>query len=174
MNAPRARLPGETVFVALLLAFSVFLFWQATRISGFSALSSPGSFPMAATAIMVIAGAVALVGTLRLPAPDASLGGFRERVLPKVVGLFLGLVLVYGVVLEPVGFVLASLAFLFAAILLLHRKGPVSAFGYALVMIAAIYIVFRLIFSVVLPEGVLPERRLLALIGDWLSGRGAK
>ena len=50
MSAPLPRKVGELFFGFIVLAFSVFLFWQAYEISGFSELSSPGSVPMAAAA----------------------------------------------------------------------------------------------------------------------------
>ncbi|HEU0223137.1 MAG TPA: tripartite tricarboxylate transporter TctB family protein, partial [Paracoccaceae bacterium] len=63
------------MFGGLMVAASLFLFWKSYGIAGFSALSSPGAFPMAASAVMVLASSVALVRTFELPAP-AGEGGF--------------------------------------------------------------------------------------------------
>jgi putative tricarboxylic transport membrane protein len=168
MDAARIRNPGEAVFAVLMLAFSVFLFWHAYRISGFSSLSSPGAFPMAVTAAMVVSACVIVFRTLQMPA--AASGSFRTEVLDGTLALFAALNIFYAVALEPLGFVLTSFLFLFASILLLHKRGPGPALLYAVVSVVAVYIIFRLIFKVVLPEGILPERQLLAVAGDWLAG----
>jgi hypothetical protein len=171
MSAIRTRKPGETVFVVLLLALAILLFWQAYRISGFSALSSPGAFPLIATGAMVMAASVTLARTLALPAATLPPGSFRREVLPNVVGIFAGIVFLYGAALERVGFILSSLVFMFLGIWLLEGRGPKRAAALALLTVACIYVIFRLIFSVLLPEGVLPERRIIAIIGDILTGR---
>lgn len=171
MPETRARRPGELAFVTLMLAVALFLFWQAYRISGFSALSAPGAFPLAATGSMVVAGAVALARTLALPNGETGFLAFRRQILPNVVGLLTGLILLYGAVLDRLGFVIASFGFLFCGVWLLHRKGPRNAAFHALVSVVVIYVIFRLIFSVLLPEGFLPERRWLAILTDLLMGR---
>ena len=61
---PKRR--GEDVFGLIVLAVSVVLLWQAYGISGFSALSSPGAFPMAAAASMVIASVIVVYVVSRL------------------------------------------------------------------------------------------------------------
>jgi hypothetical protein len=168
MEAARSRNPGETAFAVLMLACSVFLFWTAYRISGFSSLSSPGAFPMAVTATMVGSSAVILYNTLQMPAPAR--GAFKSEILDPRLGTFVALNFFYALALEPLGFVLTSFLFLVSSIYLLHRRGPLPALISAAVSVVAVYIIFRLIFKVVLPEGVLPERRWLAFAGDWIAG----
>lgn len=169
MRGSTARRPGEVVFTVLMLVASLYLFRHAYGISGFSALSSPGAFPMAATGAMVVAALCVLARTLSMPAAERGLAPLRARILPNIVAAFALLIVVYGALLETLGFVLASLGFLFAAMWLLHRRGPGVALGWAVLSIALVYIVFRLVFQVILPEGVLPERRILAAIGDMIA-----
>ena len=54
MQEQRRKRPGEGTFGVIMLLLSIILAWQAYEISGFSALSSPGGFPMAAAALMVL------------------------------------------------------------------------------------------------------------------------
>ena len=78
MEPHATRRPGEVVFAALMLAISVFLFWNAYKISGFSSKSSPGAFPLAATADDGRRrAAVALANTLRLPPATTGFAAFR-------------------------------------------------------------------------------------------------
>jgi hypothetical protein len=87
---------------------------------------------------------------------------------------FGALIVLYGLVLESLGFILASFGFLFSGILLLYRRGPLPALGYAVVSIVLIYVIFRLVFQVVLPEGIVPERRILADLGALLGRMTAR
>jgi putative tricarboxylic transport membrane protein len=169
MDGDSKRKPGEVVFALLMLLISLVLFWQAYRISGFQSKSSPGSFPLAVTGVMVVSALVALTKTLKSPAGDSSLAALRTEIIPNVVLGFGALVLGYGLFLESLGFILSSFAFLFGGILLLYQRGIRPAFVWALVSIAGVYVTFRLIFKVILPEGIVPERRILAEIGSFLS-----
>ena len=150
-----------------MLLLALVLFRQAYAISGFSALSSPGALPLAATAVMVLAAATSLVRVLARTSAVTDTGhGLVPRVrdvLPPIFGLFLGLVLLYGVALQPIGFLITSFVFLAAAFLLLDRtRRRLRPIGLAALSVIVIYVLFRLLFQVVLPEGIVPERRILA------------
>ncbi|QDL92423.1 tripartite tricarboxylate transporter TctB family protein [Paroceanicella profunda] len=159
MDMSHRKRPGETIFAILMLALSLFLLWQAVAISGFSALSSPGSFPMAASFVMSVAAVVNLVRTLGA-GPEGP--GFLTTILTRRVVVFSLLILGFGLLLEPAGFLPAALLFLLAAMGFLWRRGPLRVAGIALVALVAIYIVFRLVFQVVLPEGLVPEQQILS------------
>jgi hypothetical protein len=169
MDTPDTRRPGEAVFASLMLVVSLILFWQAYRIAGFSSKSSPGAFPLTATGVMIVASVAVLARVLRQPAGTGGFAAFRALAIPNVVLAFGALIVLYGLVLESLGFILASFGFLFSGILLLYRRGPLPALGYAVVSIVLIYVIFRLVFQVVLPEGIVPERRILADFGALLG-----
>lgn len=153
MNETRPRLPGERGFTLVLLAFSLLLLVQAFRISGFESVSSPGVFPMIAALVMVVSLAAVLIRERRAAPPSAAgPAAFVKRVAPPVLLLTLALIVALMLALEPVGFPVAAGGFLFAAILLLQRGRPLRAAFVAAVALAAIYVVFRLVFQVVLPE----------------------
>ena len=65
-GASDQRRPGELVFAGLMLAVSLGLFWSAYGISGFEALSAPGSVPMATTVVQpdVVSGTTTMKGAV--------------------------------------------------------------------------------------------------------------
>lgn len=164
------RRPGEIAFGVLLLIFSLFMLWQAYGISGFSSLSSAGAFPMAMAAIMLVTAAISLLRSLRLPSPSGGMQLFIKEVLPPTVVAFSLLILGYSLLLQPLGFVLASFAFLLVSSWFLQAGQFKRALLLSVISIISVYIVFRLIFQVVLPEGVIPERSIMAAVGSLFSG----
>ncbi|SEN26680.1 Tripartite tricarboxylate transporter TctB family protein [Paracoccus alcaliphilus] len=172
MQTIRSKRPGEDIFGLATLAVSIALLWQSYEISGFSALSSPGSFPMAASAAMVLGSLLVVRENVRRNSAGAGAGSGVERTpVFTLTGLvFAGLIVVYALLLEPVGFLLSSFLFLMAGMLLLYRGGIVKTLGIVLLTLVLIYVVFRLVFQVVLPEGIIPERQIMAAIGSFFGG----
>jgi len=158
----KTRKPGERIFCFLLVVASVYLFWQAYNIAGFSALSSPGAFPLAASAVMVLASCITFLNTLKSPAAEGV--RFAYHCLPPVVAIIMALILIYSVVLESVGFILTSFSFLFISIQFLYRRSVLTTLAITLLSLIVVYIIFRLVFQVVLPEGIIPEREILSAI----------
>jgi putative tricarboxylic transport membrane protein len=160
MHTPRRRLAGEIVFTGLLIAFSAFMLWTAYGISGFASLTSAGAFPMVATLVMLVSAGIALRGTAalpRLPAdPGESLAAqFRRQLVPAVVVWFTLAILLYMLALESLGFVLASYLFLVASMRLLGSRRWGLNLLVSAACLAAIYVIFQTVFSVVLPRGAL-------------------
>ena len=162
----RPRRPGEDVFGLLMLVLAVGMFWQSYQIAGFSALSSPGAFPLAASGTMVIAAVIVVAGNLRARSRETD----RTPILPLNVAVFAGLLLLYALAIEPLGFLPASLAFLFAGTKLLHRGGWIASAVISMGALAVVYVLFRIVFQVVLPEGIVPEGEWLAAIERLLGG----
>ncbi len=158
MNTTPRRQPGEIVFTLLLAAGSVFMLWEAYGISRFESITSAGVFPMLATGTMVVAALLALRGTLRAPAADAADGEgvarqFLVKITPPVVVGFTAVIASYMVLLEPLGFILASYLFLVLSMGLLGSRRWGLNLLVSAVALAAIYLVFQTAFSVVLPKG---------------------
>jgi putative tricarboxylic transport membrane protein len=178
MDEQRRKRPGEGAFGVLMLLLSLVLAWQAYEISGFSSVSSPGAFPMAAAAVMVLAAFIVVIGDLRKPSEAqgtlAQRGqSFSTQITPTAVSVFAGFVIGYATVLDILGFLPASFLFLLAAIHFLHRGSIGFSFGISLLSLFVIYAVFRLIFQVVLPEGIVPEAEIMAWIEQLFSSREA-
>ncbi|NRP95936.1 Tripartite tricarboxylate transporter TctB family protein [Marinobacterium sp. xm-g-59] len=164
--------PGEVIFGFLLVAFSLFLFWQSYSIAQFSALSSPGAFPMAASGLMVITSCIIAVQNLKLPKQEGA--RFTVDIMPKVVAVTLAMLLIFSVVLETVGFIITAFLFLFATLRYLHKSSWQRSFLLAFMVLVIIYVIFRLIFQVVLPEGFVPEREIMAWIEDLFKAKEAQ
>ncbi|WP_417507461.1 tripartite tricarboxylate transporter TctB family protein [Marinomonas gallaica] len=162
MSSLPSRYPGERLFSVLLVIFSVFILWRAYLISGFSELSSAGAIPLGASAMMVITSCIALAQSLKTPAVEGA--RFFQHCFPVVVGFVMALVAVYAVLLEQLGFIATSFAFLFIALRALTRRSTLWVLGLTLVSLVIIYVIFRLIFQIILPEGIIPEREILAAL----------
>ena len=160
MRSGRKRLPGERVFTLLLVLFSGFMLWQAYSISGLESITSAGAFPLAAAALMLLCGIIVAVDTARMPriAPQADASTLREfaRLLtpPVLVGFTLAIVL-YMLALEPVGFIGSSYLFLIVSMRLLGSRRWLLNLGVSAVCLGVIHVIFRTVFSVVLPSGSL-------------------
>jgi hypothetical protein len=145
------RKPGELVFSMALLMFSIAALYLSSGISGFSSISAPGTLPLLASTILVLSALLITRQTWSLPpTPDAS---FTSMITPITLINFSLLGLGYVALLTLVGFVLSTLIYLFASILYLHRQGWLLAFFVSLNSLATIYVIFRVTFKVLLPEG---------------------
>jgi putative tricarboxylic transport membrane protein len=158
MHTPRRRRAGELVFNVLLVVFSAFMLWIAHGISGFSSLTSAGTFPMVATAVMVVCGLATVRRTLREMPTDALHGEslvrrfVRELTPPVLVGFTLAIA-TYMLLLERLGFVVASYLFLVGSMFLLGSRRVMLNLFVSAASLAAIYVIFQTAFSVVLPKG---------------------
>ena len=158
MHTPRRRLAGELVFTVALVAGSAFLLWTAYGISGFSSLTSAGAFPMVAAALMLVCGLVTIVHTLRTPPADGPAGEapfarFVRQLTPPVLVAFTVAIAAYMLLLERLGFVLASYLFLVGSMFLLGSRRVLLNLFVSAASLAAIYVIFQTMFAVVLPKG---------------------
>lgn len=162
------RRPGEVVFTLGLIVGSAVLLWNAYGISGFEALSGPGSVPMAVTAVMLISAVMILRQTLRKALVTTETLS-RDILPPLVIVLVLGLI-AFGILLVPFGFVPTAALFLTAAIKLMARRSWAMTLTVSLGSLVIIWLVFRLVFTVLLPSGILPEAELVQALRDLFSG----
>lgn len=165
------RRPGEAGFTLLLLLASLFLLWSAYDISGFEALSAPGTLPMVVTLVMVITAGLVAMRTLKLP-PVAG-ETFGKDVLPAVLIIMIVLLVGYAILLKPLGFLPTSFLFLTIAIKLLWRQNWLKTLGVALLTLVIIYLVFRVVFSVLMPAGIFPEAEMLQFFRNLIGGGAA-
>lgn len=166
-----ARRPGELVFALLMFLGSLALLWNAYGISGFEALSAPGTVPMATSLVMATTAGIVALRTLRLP--RAAVETFAKDILPWVVGVFVLFLVGYGVLLVPFGFLPTSALFLVAAVKLLARRGWPWTLAVSLGSLLGIWLIFRIVFSVLMPAGVFPEAELIQVFRNLFVGGGA-
>lgn len=162
------RQPGEALFALLLSLLSVGAIWKAYGIAGFEALSSPGAFPMAVSMAMLLSSLTITVRTFRARLDPGN--GILMDILPVSTAVIFVFILLYAVALKPLGFLPTSLIFLYVSILMLARRGVVFAGLVSVFCLVCIYVIFRLVFSVLMPEGIVPEREILAFIGNLFGG----
>lgn len=162
------RRPGELGFALFLTVASLFLLYSAYGISGFEALSAPGSVPMATTFVMAFSAIVISVKTFRLPLLTSET--LSHDILPVLVIIFIGFLLIFGAMLKPVGFLPASALFLIVSIKVLSRKGWRYTLCVALGSLVVIWLVFRIVFTVLLPAGIVPEAEFIQMFRNLFSG----
>lgn len=167
-NHPPQRRPGELGFAIFLTLASVFLLYNAYGISGFRALSGAGSVPMATTMVMTITALIVTLRTARLGKVAGET--LAKDILPVMVIAFIGLLIVFGLLLKPLGFVLTAALFLICAIKLLSRKGWVYTISIAFLSLVIIWVVFRVVFTVLLPAGILPEAEFIQFFRNLFAG----
>jgi hypothetical protein len=155
----KASRPGEGVFAVVLLASSSVAFWLAYEISGFSGLSTAGVFPMLASGTMVLSALCITARALRAPGsgerPMARLARFVHEVTPARHVVMLALIALYLVATPWLGFLVSSGLFLLASFAFLWRRNVIASLLLTAVCLGAIYVVFRIVFQVVLPQGTL-------------------
>lgn len=162
------RKPGELAFAVFLAGASLLLLWSAYGISGFESLSAPGAIPLATTATMVVTSIIILK---RAIATKAGLdGSFFGTVFPVRIALIVGMLLAYAVALRPLGFLPTSALFLVLSIKYLSNRSWAFSISIGLVSLICIYLVFRIVFTVLMPAGIVPEGQMLAWVRNLLSG----
>jgi len=168
---PDKRRPGELLFAVFLTVASLYLVWDAWGIEnsfGPNGLSSPRSIPLATTVVMVISGALVLLKTVRLPLDRTET--VMKDILPWTVILFAGLLVAYGMALKTVGFLPVSATFLIVAIKVLGRRSWLWTSSIALAALVVIWLIFRIVFSVLMPSGIVPEAELVQFFRTLFAG----
>ncbi|MFT7686591.1 MAG: putative tricarboxylic transport membrane protein [Candidatus Azotimanducaceae bacterium] len=147
----RPRKPGELIFAYLLFAASIGISYFAFTISGLPSMSSPGIIPMLAAIFLTVSSLITLIRTQNMPATSEG-ASFSALITPKLFLFFTSITFVYILIIDQFGFIASSILFLFFSMLALHRKGPLLAMLLSVNVLAIIYVVFRVVFKVILPE----------------------
>jgi putative tricarboxylic transport membrane protein len=156
MKETRQLRAGENLFAVLMLVFSLFVLVGAYKISGFSSVSSPGTVPMGAAAVMVIAMVMQLVSNRKQKKPDfpgfkAELAHTARDAFSRTFIIYLFIVVIYVVLIKPLHFMPSSFLFLLASIVILRGASTKKAVIISVCMLAAIYFIFHYVFRVFLP-----------------------
>jgi hypothetical protein len=150
----RPPAPGERLLPLLLLVPAGVAVAEGVRLDGLASPSSPGAFPLLAGAVMA-GSAVAIGASSWLRRGAARPVGGVSAVLPPRVAAVGGLFLAALGAMPWLGFHLAAFLLLVVSVRLLAGRGWLRAGLVAALSVAAIHVVFRLGFSVLLPAGVL-------------------
>ncbi|MCE0495997.1 tripartite tricarboxylate transporter TctB family protein [Vibrio salinus] len=152
MTTKTSRGPGELVFNGILVLVSMFLVYQAYQISGIGELSSPGFFPLVASFVMLVSSMFTFWTTLHTKAPSHSFESFMERILPRNILIILASIFVFVLCLDSLGFITAAFLFLFFTFTVFYRRGWLVSLLLSVVVLTVVFVIFRMVFLVVLPE----------------------
>lgn len=156
MNKTDKMLVGERTFCVLLLVFSLVIFYLAYQISGFSSANSPGAFPVGVAVVMLLSAIKIAFETLHKAKPECS-GWFDagkqfcQAHLPARTLIFGALAVAYLAAIQWVSFYVSTFLFLVLAIVYLRGGRVLNATCVAVALLAVIYLLFSLAFSVYLP-----------------------
>jgi len=162
MPTPRpSRRPGERLFAGSLVLLAGVALWQSHAIAGFAKLSSPGVFPMLASAVMLVS-ALAILTEVQARVP-----GERDPTtapLPPRLLIMLALLVAYVLLMPRLGFLADSGLFLFACLSWLWRRPWWASLLVTLASLAVVQLLFAELFQVVLPSGAF-DRWLRGALG---------
>jgi putative tricarboxylic transport membrane protein len=156
MKSPRKLQAGENLFTWLLLLLSLFGLVCAYLISGFKSVSSPGTFPMIATAVMVVSIVMVILDNRKAQKPEADglkdeLRQAAKEIFPPVFLVYTGIVIVYMLIIQPLHFLPSSFAFLLVSMIYLKGSTPLKSLLISAGTLGGIYLIFHYLFRVVLP-----------------------
>ena len=112
---------------------------------------------MLAAGTMLVSGLMIVADTARKKPEGAhsTLQSFLREITPGQLLLFTALMVAYMFALEPLGFLVSTFLFLLASITVLYRGSILMTLAISAASLAAIYVIFRQVFGVVLPKGSL-------------------
>ena len=171
MKEARRLKPGEKAFGYLMLALSLFLFYHAYEISGFSSISSAGGWPMFAAFVMIVCSVIVILRNLRQEPVeiDSRLHELRRFVReifpPHPLVAYVFIIVAYMLAIEPLGFNISSFLFLLFSFLYLYRRGFWLTLALSLGAVVIIYVTFELVFRVILPQAEWLDLSVIGLGG---------
>ena len=130
-----------------LIVLSVFSVFQSLKISGSELTpTSPGAFPLFISVLLLgFSIWIFIEGSRR----DEK--AFKDSIFTKEIIFIIILLAIYSLLLESVGFEIATLGFLFLSINYLSKKNTIRNLLISLLMVGIIIFVFKTIFKVILP-----------------------
>ena len=142
------------------LAFSVYLFISGYQIGlNEGKMFGAGFLPkLVAVGLFICCAILAVRGYRTMRTTEVEVSPYKKNYMGAF-GIFILMVL-YAVCLKPIGFVICSAVFLFTAILMATRREnwrPLFYLVLTVVLVLAVYFVFKGIFGIRLPNGLLSD-----------------
>ena len=142
---------SEIIGSLSLLALGIFMTWQATKLSlGTPRAPGPGFFPFYAALLLIGISLTIFLQALQKKQGEREGGRRWERVV-----LTLALIFVYALILESVGYLLATFLLIFFLLRMMIRKGWWFAPLLAGALSLGSYVLFKIWLNVLLPRGML-------------------
>ena len=145
---------GDRIFACVMLAVAVAFLLCSLGIVPFGELSitSPGGYPILISTLCVLFGALSFGETVKRGTREKKLDdGEVFRVFDPVVVVFLILLTLYVAAILFLHYAIATLLFLFVALLYLKHGAVRQAFGIAYIGTFTIILIFKYMFSVIMP-----------------------
>lgn len=139
---------GDIVSALLLLAFAAAMFLLTLGFPAPGQANDPGT----AALPRIVAVGLGVLAVLQLVRPGVWEPLPRGRTVLRLVGI-VGLLVVYAMVLEILGFILASTLFLLGAIVLAGGRRPLYLVLIPPVLSVVLFYVFYMLLGVPLPRG---------------------
>jgi hypothetical protein len=145
-NTRRADLVMGLLFVFL----AIFWFIEAEKMLKVEVGLGPGDYPKVVAAGLFVFGLLLAASSLLAGLPEK--GGDMDRKAAFRLAVFVAVTIVYVQLMKSLGFLLATPFYLFFGMCFFGYRRRVAAAVGSIGMAAAIYVVFRMIFQVMLPE----------------------
>ncbi len=155
----------ETLFAGLVLAAGIVyevMAWRMPR--GRIGYPGPGFFPVVVGAVLVLTAAACLIQALLIGRPGGPAVEPGEKAPPVAqdrqvvrIWLLVGFLVLYALALQPLGFPVAIIVFLMAAIWVFGYRRWLPALGIAVALTFISYLTFVVWLKVPLPLGVLSD-----------------
>ena len=158
MSAVRDK--GELAFAGLLLALGVFILVDTTRIEIPKAASNVGPrfFPYAVGALLTVGAVLVVINILRGDHASPEEGELIDPTLPvnfRRTAMMIGSVVLFALLLNPLGYVFATAISFFAIAVTLGARHFVRLAVGAVVLSVLIYVAFTQGLGIYLPPGLL-------------------
>lgn len=159
-RAPQGGLTGARIAGVIIILFGLVALYQTAGIirEGGLAPDSPGVLPLVVSLGLVVFGAVFLFNAFFRPDPALleAVAADGERTDWRKFGLLLAALVVYALLLAPVGYILATTLFFVGAARVMGSRRPVRDAVIGLVFSVTIYFGFTELLGVRLPAGIFP------------------
>jgi putative tricarboxylic transport membrane protein len=141
-----------------LLVLGLFLAFQSLRLSVWSQFGpDEGFFPLAIAVVIIVLSLIILLKALhpaRAPVGTGVVGTWREKGQAIVRVSFYAILMVgYGLLMEKLGFLIASTLLLFPLAKIVERQSWTKALMLVGISLATSYILFAYVLGVPLPKG---------------------
>ncbi len=155
--------PGEKILAFIFLIFSIVILFLSYGISGFKSMSSPGSFPMIVSVVLLISAIFIVRDVLRKnkdsrEEKQESTANTLKLLFPHTVIIFIFVSFLYVFLLQKITFLYATILYIiFLGVYFNNKKFKfdlkeifkIGAISLATTII--VYFIFQKIFNVMLP-----------------------
>ena len=130
-----------------LIILSVFAIFQSLKISGNElTTTSPGAFPIFISVLLLVFSIwIFIEGRKKDENPS------KDKIFTKEIISTIILLILYSLLLESIGFEIATFGFLFLSISYLSKKNTIRNLLISLLTVGIIIFVFKTVFKVILP-----------------------